>query len=274
MKVCFYGTRGSCPTPGPLTLKYGGNTACTLVESKNGNKLILDAGTGIRNLGNELVKSKDNIYLLITHNHYDHIQGFPFFKPIYQKNRKIQIYPAVTQPNHPHAIIDQMQGSYSPINHDLLTADIKFHLPDWSNQPISINGFKVSRLEMNHPNGGMSYLVEVDGKRIAYVTDNELHGPNCVSSELQWSTFVSGVDLLIHDGQYIESDMPLKIGWGHSLISESIALAQGANVKNLAIYSHDPERTDEELDRWQNKIDELKLDFNVFISIENQEINI
>ena len=128
MKVTFYGTRGSCPTPGPSTLKYGGNTACVLIESEGGQKLILDAGTGIRVIGDEFIQQHDDIYILLSHNHYDHIQGFPFFKPIYQKNRQIFIYPSDTIPQQPRAIVEQINGSYFPLNEDELVADIHFCL--------------------------------------------------------------------------------------------------------------------------------------------------
>ncbi len=274
MKVRFYGTRGSCPTPGPSTVKYGGNTACVLLTANNGNKLILDAGTGIRLLGNELIHQQSDVHLLVTHNHYDHIQGFPFFKPIYQAGRYIHIYPAITEPNNPYAIVEQMQGSYSPIETEMLVAELEFQFPDWARQPVMINGFRVYRQKMNHPNAGMAYLIECDNKRVAYVTDNELHAPNAATSESDWQSFVSQVDLLIHDGQYIEADFPHKLGWGHSLISESINLAELAQVKQLAIYSHDPQRTDSELDNWQQKIDAMALTVNAFISFEGQELEL
>lgn len=274
MKVSFYGTRGSCPSPGEDTVKYGGNTACTLIEASDGRKLILDAGTGIRKLGDELSKQDDDIYLLVTHNHYDHIQGFPFFKPIYQQQRKIYIYPAITEPNEPYAIVEQMHGSYSPIASNMLSADIQFQIPDWSKQPLLINGFSVMRQPMNHPNGGMSYLISCDNKTVAYVTDNELNAPDRVVSNKQCEKFVTHVDLLIHDGQYVASDMPLKLGWGHSMISECLDLAIKAKVKNLAIYSHDPERTDSELDQLQAEINKNNYPVNAFLSIEGQTIQL
>jgi ribonuclease BN (tRNA processing enzyme) len=167
-----------------------------------------------------------------------------------------------------------MKGSYFPVVPEMLAADIQFQFPNWSEQPIEINGFKVSRHEINHPNGGMAYVIEHNHKRVAYVTDNELNTINAQVNESDIKTFVSGVDLLIHDGQYVEADMPLKQGWGHSLISESITFAQQAGVKCLAIYSHDPERTDKELDDWQNKINRMELPFNVLLSQEGQTINL
>ncbi len=277
MKVTFYGTRGSCPTPGPSTLKYGGNTACVLIESEGGQKLILDAGTGIRVIGDEFIQQHDDIYILLSHNHYDHIQGFPFFKPIYQKNRQIFIYPSDTIPQQPRAIVEQINGSYFPLNEDELVADIHFMSPNWQAQPVNINGFKVYRKTINHPNGGSAYVIESANKRIAYVTDNELSPPvdaEHTTSSLEWKEFLLGLDLVIHDGQYTDVDMPLKHGWGHSLIAETIELAQSSHIEQLAIYSHDPDRTDDDLDQWQQTIDAMKLDCNIFFAREQQSIQL
>ncbi|PQJ52429.1 MBL fold metallo-hydrolase [Psychrosphaera saromensis] len=275
MKVTFYGTRGSCPTPGPSTLKYGGNTACVMVESEGGQKLILDAGTGIRVIGDEFVKHKEDVYILLSHNHYDHIQGFPFFKPIYQKNRNIYIYPSETTPNHPRAIVEQINGSYFPLDEHELRANLNFEHPNWQAQPVSINGFHVHRRAINHPNGGSAYIIESNGKRMAYVTDNELSPPSAPSTtHSEWKAFLLGVDLVIHDGQYTDVDMPLKHGWGHSLIAETIDLATTSRIKQLAIYSHDPDRTDDDLDKWQYKIDAMNLDCNIFFAQEQQCIQL
>ena len=275
MKVTFYGTRGSCPTPGPTTLKYGGNTACVMVESEDGQKLILDAGTGIRVIGDEFVKHKEDVYILLSHNHYDHIQGFPFFKPIYQKNRNINIYPSETTPNQPRAIVEQINGSYFPLDESELRANLNFKLPNWNKQPVNINGFHVHRCPINHPNGGSAYVIESLGKRVAYVTDNELAPPAATSTtKSQWKAFLLGVDLVIHDGQYIDLDMPLKHGWGHSLITETVDLAKSCSIKKLAIYSHDPDRTDDDLDEWQKKINKRQLDCDVFFAKERQTIQL
>lgn len=275
MNITFYGTRGSCPTPGADTLKYGGNTACVLVESGDGRKLILDAGTGIRVLGDEMVTSSEDIYLLLSHNHHDHIQGFPFFKPLYQANRNIFIYPAETTPNQPRAAIEQMNGSYFPLDENELKAHFQFLQPSWQNQPVLINGFQVYRRPINHPNGGAAYIIEHGSKRVAYVTDNELNPPTAMATTLfEWKEFLLGVDLVIHDGQYIEQDMPLKHGWGHSLISEVVDLAKTASIKKLAFYSHDPDRTDIELDQWQDKINKMNLNSDIFFAKEGQTIEL
>ena len=123
MKVTFYGTRGSIPTPGETTVKYGGNTACVLIEADN-KKLIFDAGTGIKKLGEELASNNEPITIILSHNHWDHIQGFPFFIPAYQKNRLINIYSAPTQPIEHNAILEQMDMSTFPVPSKDLTADI------------------------------------------------------------------------------------------------------------------------------------------------------
>lgn len=275
MKVTFYGTRGSCPTPGADTLKYGGNTACVLVESDNGHKLILDAGTGIRVLGEEFVKTHDDVYLLLSHNHYDHIQGFPFFKPLYQKNRRIYVYPATTEPHQPRAAIEQVNGSYFPLNEDEFAAQVSFVEPSWQNQPVTINGFHIHRHAINHPNGGAAYIIEHGGKRVAYVTDNELNSPDAqVTTPFEWKEFLLGCDLVIHDGQYDEGDMPLKLGWGHSLISEVVDLANCSKIKQLAIYSHDPERTDAELDMWQERINQIETYGLIYFAYEGQAVEL
>lgn len=273
MKVTFYGTRGSCPTPGQATLKYGGNTACVLIESSGGDKLILDAGTGIRVLGDELIRSREDVHLLVSHNHHDHIQGFPFFKPAYQTDRNIFIYPSVTEPDQPRAVIEQINGSFFPLDEHELKANIRFVQPNWQRQPVKINHFYVYSRTINHPNGGSAYLLEADGKRVAYITDNELNPPTTpVTSAFEWKEFILGADLVIHDGQYIEQDMPLKHGWGHSLISEVLDLANCSHVKQLAIYSHDPDRTDADLDQWQQRIDAMQLDTDVFFARELQTL--
>ncbi|MDU0113605.1 MBL fold metallo-hydrolase [Psychrosphaera aquimarina] len=275
MKITFYGTRGSCPTPGPSTLKYGGNTACVLVESEGGQKLILDAGTGIRVVGDEFVKHNEDVFIVLSHNHYDHIQGFPFFKPIYQKGRNVYIYPSETTPNQPRAVVEQMNGSFFPLDEHELLANLNFKQPNWDIQPLTINGFRVYRRTINHPNGGSAYIIESGGKKVAYVTDNELAPPDVPSTtSYEWKEFLLGVDLVIHDGQYTDLDMPLKHGWGHSLIDEAVDLAKSSHIKQLAIYSHDPDRTDDDIDAWQEKIDKMQLDCNIFFAKEQQIIQL
>ncbi|QJR82053.1 MBL fold metallo-hydrolase [Alteromonas pelagimontana] len=249
MQLTFYGVRGSIPTPGAQFVRYGGNTACVHVCLADGTDIILDAGTGIRALGNMLVKKTSPIYLLLTHNHWDHIQGFPFFAPIYQKDRSIIINPGqTTEPEH-DKILKQMEGSVFPVPISALASNIQVkplpdHVDTWK-----IGSATISRLPMNHPGKGSAYCIEDNGAKIAYITDNELYPP--YKKETDFLTFVDfarNADLIIHDAQYMMSDMPDKCGWGHSVAEEAVKLSMACNAKMLALYSHDPERTDEEID--------------------------
>jgi phosphoribosyl 1,2-cyclic phosphodiesterase len=249
MQLTFYGVRGSIPTPGPDYIRYGGNTACVHIELDDGTDIILDAGTGIRALGDKLIKKSSPIHILLTHNHWDHIQGFPFFAPIYQPQREINITPGQTKLPEHDAIIKQMQGSVFPVQFSTLPANITISpLPDNTKQ-WHIGNATISRLPMNHPGKGSAYTIEENGKKIAYITDNELYPP--YKKETDFLTFVDfarHADIIIHDAQYMLSDMPAKSGWGHSVAEEAVKLAMACNSKAIALYSHDPSRTDDDID--------------------------
>ncbi len=256
MQVTFYGVRGSIPAPGPDFARYGGNTACVHVKLNCGTDLILDSGSGIKKLGQHLFRQKGDIYILLSHNHWDHIQGFPFFEPAYQQKRRIFITPGLTKPYEPEAILLQMSGTWFPVSPSDLLADIEFVNTNRSISSWQIGDAKITRTVMNHPGGGSAYLIEEDDKTLAYVTDNELYPPyHCETSFEQWLSFVDGADLLIHDAQYIKGDMPHKLGWGHSIVEQAIELAEQSNVKKCALYSHDHIRTDDMIDQLT---DELK----------------
>jgi phosphoribosyl 1,2-cyclic phosphodiesterase len=248
MKVEFYGVRGSMPTPGRDTLLFGGNTSCVHVELENGDDLILDAGTGIVNLGKKLVKQSQDITILLTHNHWDHIQGFPFFTPIYQKNRAITLIPGAIDHPDKDMILRQMSGSSHPIKFEQLDADITLNSELSGQAEFDVASFHVATEKLNHPDGGTAYCLYGDGKKLAYVTDNELSPPGEVRTTWQqWLAFIQDADILIHDAQYTNEDMPYKHGWGHSTYSQVVQLAIEANVKKLFIISHDPARSDSEL---------------------------
>ena len=248
MQITFYGVRGSIASPGPNTIKYGGNTSCVHVRTRSGMNLILDAGTGIRKLGMRLVRHSEPLLLLLSHGHWDHIQGYPFFGPIYQKDREIVVCQGVEGNDGPlRALLEQMDGLSFPVRAGALpsTMTVINEVADYPSQ----QSFGFRRRTLNHPGGGYAYYIEEDGVSIVYITDNELNPPGEITtSYAEWVDFCRGVDLMIHDAQYDESDMPAKHGWGHSLISQVRQLAVDAQVKNLVMYHHDPERTDSELD--------------------------
>lgn len=247
MRVSFYGVRGSIPTPGQAFVKYGGNTACVHVELNDGTDIVLDAGTGIRLLGKKLIQKTTPIHIILSHNHWDHIQGFPFFAPIYQPKRPIFVTPGSTDEDRPEAFLEQMSGSFFPVPKEAINADVK--VVNVNKHKWQLNGAKITRLGMNHPGGGSCYTIEHHCRKLAYVTDNELYPPYKKNTDFQeFVNLVKGADLLIHDAQYVVKDMPAKSGWGHSVAEEAIKLALAANVKRLALYSHDPEREDHMVD--------------------------
>ena len=253
MIITFYGVRGSTAVPGPQTAKYGGNTSCVHIELENGHDLILDAGTGIRLLGQKLAKKSTPTNVLLSHGHWDHIQGYPFFEPIYQPERDIHVYISVESGRKLlSSLFQQMDGTRFPIKAKDLPSN---HYPKFKGIESELYeraGIKVIKQALNHPGGGVAYKLEENGVTCAYVTDNELDPPYALSTNYdQWVNYLHGVDVLIHDAQYTEDDMPHKHGWGHSLISQVRQLATDAEVGTLVMFHHDPDRSDSELDEVQ-----------------------
>ena len=248
--VDFWGVRGSVPSPGPTTTRYGGNTSCVSITADD-KILILDAGTGIRNLGSAIISKPDlEIFVIVTHSHWDHIQGFPFFTPIYQPNRPVHMFPTLHKKNVVLAsLIDQMDGAHFPITPDQVPSNFNF-VTENPLEFLESNGFHLEMVPMNHPGKAFGYKITIDDKIICYFTDNEIDPPYEKSIELnELTNQCRSADILIHDAQYTEDDMPLKHGWGHSLISQVTELGKSAEVKNLVYYHHDPERTDDLLDK-------------------------
>lgn len=249
MKITFWGVRGSIPAPGPSTVKYGGNTACVYVETDH-DALILDAGTGLRGLGELLVRGqKFQHHLLLSHNHWDHIQGFPFFLPAYHPQHQVYIYAAQTVPEQPDAILTQMENSTFPVPHSQLKATLSLTPLELGQFPMSIAGIAIDAIALIHPNGGFGYRLFYQGKVAIYLTDNELNSDVCERRYAEMVEFCQGADILIHDAQYGEQEVRVKKGWGHSSFAQSIALATAAGVKTLCWYSHDPLRSDNDLDQ-------------------------
>lgn len=249
MKVSFYGVRGSIATPGPTTMKYGGNTSCACIELNNGHSIILDGGTGLRLLGLQLMQKNEPLHLLLTHSHWDHIQGFPFFLPIYKPKQEIRIYSASEAESICPAILNQMDDVSFPVSQNLLPSKPTPINSTQLHSSLSKLSVSVWEKALNHPGGGSAFRIEEDGVSVAYITDNELDPPGVITTRYEeWVEFARDVDLLIHDAQYTEEDMPHKHGWGHSLISQVRQLAIDAEVRNLVMFHHDPERTDAQLE--------------------------
>jgi phosphoribosyl 1,2-cyclic phosphodiesterase len=264
MTVEFWGVRGSVPSPGGDTVRYGGNTACVSIRLPKSGVLVLDAGTGIRELGKDLVSDNEEIFILLSHAHWDHVQGFPFFDPIYQPGRRIFMFPSRHGPSSTCGsclwmkeqgreipvcpLLDQMDGAHFPVALENVPARPECVLEDELDF-LRDKGFKLSRIPTNHPGDGYGYRIERDGRSVVYLTDNELEPPYPKTTGFPgFVDFCRDADVLIHDAQYVEEDMPSKHGWGHSLVSQACKLASAAEVGHLILYHHDPDRTDAELD--------------------------
>ncbi|HZP97035.1 MAG TPA: MBL fold metallo-hydrolase [Candidatus Limnocylindria bacterium] len=247
MHIRFWGTRGSIPTPGPTTVRYGGNTACVEVRDAGGSLLILDAGTGLRELGIALMSSNGNkpfaIELLLSHLHWDHIQGIPFFRPAYVPNSTMRIIGPKQQSHSMKELLGiGMDDPFFPVDLDDLPAKIDIgEMEDGSDERIG--PYRVRAASIVHPAPALAYRIEADGKALVYATDTEdpFSGrPNPVVA------LAEGADTLIHDAQYLKSDF--KPTWGHSTIDSAIDVAARAKVKRLVLYHHDPDRDDDALD--------------------------
>lgn len=256
MQITFYGVRGSIAYPGEDTAKYGGNTSCVYAKTAAGTQLILDAGTGIRKLGEELVAEAESaqlekmqdIYLLFSHYHSDHIQGFPFFRPIYQAQQNIYIAANHLDPTASCPVLGQMGNPNFPVPKEELPSTIK-HLPFNSDGSLNIDDAHIHTRPLNHSGGGSGYRINTPAGSMAYITDNELKPDGVPNTSFkQWEEFVSEVDILIHDAMLIESEEESHRGWGHSSMSQACQLALDAKVKKLILFHHKPGRTDKDLD--------------------------
>ena len=256
MYVRFWGTRGSIASPGEGTARYGGNTSCVEVRAGDGTVIVLDCGTGARELGLHLVRtlpSPMRLHLFIGHTHWDHIQGFPFFAPLYQPHRTISLLP--TRMGHTLwcPTLEQMDGMHFPVTPEHLPARV-LCLMEQGLEVVQERGCRLSWIATNHPGGGTGYRIEHAGRSVVYLTDNELEPPyEKTTSFEEFAEFCRHTDVLIHDAQYLQSDMPAKHGWGHSLVQQARQLAVAAEAKHLILFHHDPVRTDDGLDAIQEE---------------------
>ena len=258
MKIKILGTRGSIPTPGKDTVKYGGNTTCIDLTLNNGKKIIIDAGSGMRVLSNEILSEKINhINLFLTHSHWDHIQGFPFFIPIYIPNFSIKIFAASPTYGRLLDILKgQMNSLYYPVPFKEIGAHIEFEKIRKSG--ISIDGVKISSILTNHPLETHAFKFEAEGKTLVFMSDNELdHQDIATVPYKDHLDFIKNADILIHDAQYEKKEMEKHKGWGHSSWEQTVNFAKEANVKTLFLTHYDPTRKDKQVDIIVKKANKL-----------------
>ena len=252
MKIKVWGCRGSLPTPGKNTLKYGGNTTCVEVQNKCGYPTIIDAGSGIRFLGKDLIENRKdtkNICLMLTHSHWDHLMGFPFFIPAYFSDFKINVC-GVEKARHfmCESLARQLEAPYFPIDFEQLKATFNFGCAGPGCE--SCKKLRVSHIDLSHPNGGYGYKFKEENKSFVFITDNELgyqHKGGLLPYE--YADFCKDADVLFHDAQYTDEEYKRTKTWGHSTYNQTYQLAIDAQVKQLGLFHHDPDRTDEELDK-------------------------
>ncbi len=280
LRVKFWGARGSIPAPGPNTVRIGGNTTCVELSSDENGLIIIDAGTGIRSLGSHISKNSKPtpIYLLLTHSHWDHLSGFTFFGPAFNPNYSIQVFGnKMAQEVLQRDIMGRNDNRYSPVNNETLRANFVFHenLP----KPLKILGITITTLTLNHPGNGYAYRFDYHDHSLAFITDNEIgmqyEGGH---SEDEIIDFCRGVDVLIHDAQYLPSEIEFRRGWGHSTYEEALDIAHHADVPHVLFTHHDPERTDEQctslLEEARNYVSSKKYKIFCELAIEDDVFNL
>jgi len=253
--VRFWGTRGTIPTPGPHTVRYGGNTACVEVRDGTGQLVILDAGTGIRNLGRHLQSQAgpDGVYadILVSHAHWDHIQGLPYFAPFFKAGNVLKVWGPKQGDVGMEAILRSlMQPVVFPVPLEALAATLEVcHV---NAEPIQARGCLITSMRVRHPSVTLGYRLSMsDGTALVYVTDDELVGGHYDVGpdwRKRFVEFIGGADLLIHDSTYTPDEYPRFTGWGHSTYADSVELALEAGVKRLALFHHEPDHGDGALD--------------------------
>lgn len=275
MKVHFWGVRGSVPIPGPETVRYGGNTSCIEVQGRAGESIVFEAGTGIRCLGLDMVSRPElprPIHLFVTHTHWDHIQGFPFFVPCYNPSAEIQVYGPVHVPERKtlKSIFDsQMQHEFFPVSNRQLAAGITFE--ELQEATLRVGGIDLCSRNMNHSIRSIGYRLVEDGRTLVYTGDHEPYynvfdeGPGAVAAgddllfgniqetvtdaTRRFLEFIDRADLLIIDSQYTPDEYPaLKRTWGHSSWDYCLEWMIAARVQRMILTHHDPGRSDAALD--------------------------
>ncbi len=255
VRFTFWGVHGTLTVPGLKTARYGGNTPCVSLRVPGENLFIFDAGSGIKELSNDLRREnkppiKANI--LISHPHWDHIQGLPFFAPLYQEGNIIDIYgPPNGNISLRELIAGQMNGVYFPINIKKFGAKVSFF--DILEEQININSIKIQTIFLNHPGRCLGYRLSHKGQSFCYITDNEIYPRSSVNYDEEYSSklqsFICDADALITDCTYMDDEYEAKTGWGHSSLSQVIELADRAGVKNLYLFHHDIDHTDKDIDK-------------------------
>jgi phosphoribosyl 1,2-cyclic phosphodiesterase len=298
MRLRFWGTRGSISTPGKETVRYGGNTPCIELRLAHDELIILDAGTGIRNLGERLIENGESIkaYIFISHLHWDHIQGFPFFKPAFISGNEFTIVGGETEKvSLQRMVSDQMNKVYFPVQLNELKATLKFRKV--VEEEFEVFHAQVRTLFVNHPTFAIGYRITQKGKSLVYISDNEpfdrrvaqsirnvekvivdrfLHSKGDPNQRI--FDFVRDADVLVHDATYTPEEYVDRVGWGHSHYLFTLKVAAEGNVKRLVLFHHDPGHNDEKVDdilkKCKKEIRNRMYKFDCVAAAEGMEIEV
>jgi phosphoribosyl 1,2-cyclic phosphodiesterase len=278
MIIHFWGARGSIPVSGPEYLRYGGETTCLEIQSEENEIIIVDAGTGIRKLGNKLLAEKRNrLNMIFTHAHWDHIQGLPFFKPIYRRATKMRMFGCPSAQDSLEDMVSRVMAAPNfPVSFSEIQAQISWEKS--CDEGFQIDSLTVTPIPLSHPNEGRGYRFSEGDKSFAFLTDNELaykHAGGLAFSD--YAKFVHGTDLLIHDAEYTRKEYLGKKTWGHSRYLDAVKLALKAGVKRLGLFHHNQDRTDDEVDEIVDECRRLikkeKSELDCFAVAEGMEVH-
>lgn len=267
LTLSYWGTRGTLPVPGQGSLKYGGNTSCVSIQVDDEPLIIFDAGTGIKKLSDHLFASgikRLTAKIFVSHPHWDHINAFPFFGALFVVGNEIEVLGPAHSGTSMRAIMSsQMDDIYFPVTIREFGARVFFR--DLHEESLAVGKIQVETLLLNHPGNCLGYRATYNGKRICYITDNEIFPPGSPNHDPDFEkrlvTFIHGTDILITDSTYLDEEYPKKTGWGHSCINEVARIAHMAQVKSLHLFHHDPDQNDNmidrKLDQARQKLDQL-----------------
>ena len=258
-RLKVWGSRGSIPTPGEATVRFGGNTSCVEVRTTEGGLLILDAGTGLRQLGAQL-EWHAPLHVLVTHLHLDHVEGLRFFAPFWNERSELHIW---GPPSPVHSLEERITRAFSPPLFPIELADtpakVTFH--DVPHEPWELEGVRVEAQTVSHPGPTLGYRLSVNGAALAYIPDHEpVLGVELADLEPEWISghaLAEDVDVLFHDCQFTESEYPSRVGWGHSSVEHAVGFALRADARRLVLFHHDPDRSDSGVDELVERANEL-----------------
>lgn len=250
MKLTVWGARGSIAVSGRQYLAYGGDTTCIEIETADGEIIILDAGTGLRALGNKLMQEqRKDFHFLLSHAHWDHILGFPFFRPLYQKGTTFSFHGCTfTQQTVAGFLRETMHAPFFPVDLRMVAANL--HFDHECGEEFEIGGLQCTSIPLNHPNGGFGFRLTEGGRSVVLFPDNELTFPHPRGKRFDdYSAFAAGADLLVHDAEYLPEEYEkLTRGWGHSIFRDTVRLGLEAEVGRLVLWHLNQDRTDDKVD--------------------------